>query len=265
MSTILFFKISPRVDYLNFLIKIPSMHIFLSDAHIRSDESLRARNLIKFLNQYESKIENLFILGDLFEFWFEYNIVFPKGYFKTLATLYNLVQKGKKVHYILGNHEVLIGNFLRSFGFIVYEREAKITLEGKKFFIAHGHKLDTRLWTMVWGAILTSKLNHRLYQLIHPDFGVYLAQAIAYLSRKQRRSPKLIELLEEFALEKFKEFDIVILAHSHIPLMKVFEKNKVYINTGDWIENFSYIKIEKGRVSLNYYGNDTKTQILTLV
>ncbi|MEO0182576.1 MAG: UDP-2,3-diacylglucosamine diphosphatase, partial [candidate division WOR-3 bacterium] len=79
------------------------MHIFLSDAHIRKDDSPRAKLLIKFLNEIKDEIENLFILGDMFEFWFEYNIAIPKDYFKVLATFYHLNLKGVKLHYILGN------------------------------------------------------------------------------------------------------------------------------------------------------------------
>lgn len=240
------------------------MHIFLSDAHIRNDEDKRAKFLIKFLNEYEEKIENLYILGDLFEFWFEYDVVIPKGYFKTLATLYNLIKKGKGVTYIMGNHEVLIGKFLKTFGFIVYEDEAVINLGRKKLLLAHGHRIDKRNWTRIWEVLLTSKFNHQLYRLIHPDIGVCLAQGIAFFSRKQRRSSKLVHMLETFAIKKLHDFDIVILAHSHIPMIKKYDKNKYYINTGDWVDNFSYVIMEEDKISLNYYNQSKKNQVLTL-
>jgi len=228
------------------------MHIFISDAHIRTDESPRAQMLIRFLNDIKSEVTDLYILGDLFEFWFEYNIVFPKDYFKTLATLYNLIQNKKSVHYILGNHEVTIGNFLRNFGFTVHSGDTILNIDGKCVFLAHGNKIDKRLWTAIWEGLLTSRLNHSLYSLIHPDIGVFLAQGIAYLSRKQRRSPNLIKMLERYALKKLNNVDIVILAHSHIPVFKKYE-NKYYINTGDWIQHFSYATIGNGKVALNYY------------
>lgn len=229
------------------------MHVFISDAHIRTDNSPRGKVLIKFLNEIKSKISDLYILGDLFEFWFEYNIVFPKDYFKTLAALYNLIQDGKRVHYVLGNHEVMIGNFLKNFGFIVHPSGTTLNVDCKKVFLAHGNKIDKRLWTTIWQGLLTSKLNHALYSLIHPDIGVFLAQGIAYLSRKQRRSPNLISMLENYALKKLNEVDIVMLAHSHIPVFKKFVDNKYYINTGDWIDHFSYAVIDNGEVALNYY------------
>jgi len=229
------------------------MHVFISDAHIRRDNSPRGIKLLKFLNEIKPKLTSLYVLGDMFEFWFEYNIVFPKYYFKTLATLYNLIQEGKPVHYVLGNHEVMIGDFLQNFGFTVHNRETIVEIDGKKILLAHGHDIDKRLWTRIWQQLLTSKLNHALYSMLHPDIGVFLAQGIAYLSRKQRRSPNLVSTLENYALEKLKEADIVILAHSHIPVFKKYEADKYYVNTGDWIEHFSYAMMSHGKISLNYY------------
>ncbi len=229
------------------------MHIFLSDAHIRKDDSYRAKLLIKFLNEIKNELENIFVVGDMFEFWFEYNISIPKDYFKVLATFYNLHEQGKKLYYILGNHEVVIGDFLQKIGFTIHRNEMVIELDRKKIFIAHGNKIDRRFWTVLWENILTSKLNHKLYSIVHPDIGVFLAQGIAHLSRQQPRSQQLNNMLERYAQEKLKNFDVVILAHSHIPIIKKYSDNKYYINTGDWVNNFSYVKLENGEISLNYY------------
>jgi len=230
------------------------MHIFVSDAHIRKDDSYRARVFRKFLHDFGPNIETLFILGDLFEFWFEYRIVFPKDYFKILALLYNLTQNGVKVHYILGNHEVMTGSLLTDFGLKVHRDFTIQQIENKRVFIAHGHKVDRRLWTTAWELLLTSRLNHRLYELLHPDIGVFLAQGIAYLSRKQRRSPHRASiLLERFAEQKLKEVDVVILAHSHVPRFREYNHHKYYINTGNWVQDFSYGLVHNGRVALEYY------------
>ena len=229
------------------------MYIFISDAHIRTDTSYRAQLFMRFLREKRHDLAGLFILGDLFEFWFEYNIVFPKDYFKTLALLYNMIDQGIDVHYILGNHEVMIGQFLRDFGFTVHDKQARLSLLGKKVFLAHGHMLDRRLWTILWQKLLTSRTNHALYRLIHPDIGVFLAQGIAYLSRRQRRSPQAIALLERYAREQLRESDIVVLAHSHVPVLKHFGNGKYYVNTGDWLEHFSYATLDKDGVRLQYY------------
>jgi UDP-2,3-diacylglucosamine hydrolase len=230
------------------------MHVFVSDAHIRKDDSYRARVFRKFLHDIGPEMDTLYILGDLFEFWFEYRIVFPKDYFKTLALLYNLTQHGVTVHYILGNHEVMTGSLLTNFGFHVHRDFTEQKIDGKRVFVAHGHKVDRRLWTTAWELLLTSSLNHRLYELIHPDIGVFLAQGIAYLSRKQRRSPhRASMLLERFAKHKLKDVDIVVLAHSHVPVFRTYDDHKYYINTGNWVTDFTYGVIDNGRVALEYY------------
>lgn len=230
------------------------MHVFVSDAHIRKDDSYRARVFARFLQEVGTDIKHLYILGDLFEFWFEYNIVFPKDYFKTLAMLYNLTKKGTTIHYILGNHEVMTGSLLKNFGFNIYRNSTTQKIDGKRVFLAHGHKVDRRLWTTTWEWFLTSEINHKLYGFLHPDIGVFLAQGIAYLSRKQRRSPSRASvLLENFARTKFEEVDVVVLAHSHIPMFRAYDNNKYYINTGDWIKHFSYGIIDRDRITLKYY------------
>ena len=230
------------------------MHIFVSDAHIRKDNSFRARVFRRFLQEIGPGIENLYILGDLFEFWFEYRIVFPKDYFKTLALLYNLIQNGVTVHYILGNHEVMTGSLLTDFGFQIYRDSTIQHIDGKQVFLAHGHKVDRRLWTTAWELLLTSDFNHKLYELVHPDIGVFLAQGIAYLSRKQRRSPyRASALLERFAKDTLNDVDCVVLAHTHVPAFKRYPDNKFYINTGNWVTDFSYGVMDNGRISLKYY------------
>ncbi len=229
------------------------MHVFISDAHIRSERSARANILNRFLREMYGRIDSLYILGDLFEFWFEYNIVFPKDYFKTLATLYNYIQRGKQVHYILGNHEVMTGSLLKNFGFIIHRQDATLEIYGRRVYLAHGNKIDRRAWTTIWARLLNSKLNHTLYRLIHPDIGVFLAQGIAYLSRRQRRNPRSVKQLERFAREKLENVDVVVLAHSHIPACRQFNEHKYYLNTGDWINHFSYGLIDRDRIGIEYY------------
>jgi UDP-2,3-diacylglucosamine hydrolase len=229
------------------------MHIFISDAHIRTDKSYRSQMLVRFLHEFRSRLTDLYILGDLFEFWFEYNLVFPKDYFMPLATLYNLIEDGKRVHYILGNHEVTIGHFLNNFGFTVHPDPTVLEINGMRVLLEHGNKIDKRLWTSFWESLLTSKLNHALYRLLHPDLGIFLAQGIAHLSRKQHRSERLENMLESYALRRLHDVDAVILGHSHHPIFKKFPGNKYYINTGDWVKHFSYAIIDGNGVALNYY------------
>lgn len=231
------------------------MHLFVSDAHIRTDRSDRARRFIRFLGEMKNGITDLYILGDLFEFWFEYNIVVPKRYFRVLVALHELAREGKTLHYLLGNHEVMIGDFLLDLGFRLYRKETRLVIDGRRVLIDHGHRVDQRIWSAFWSGIMGSPVNRALYRLLHPDAGIFLAQAIAHLSRRQKRRPAIRSMLENYARRRLREpdIDIVMLAHCHQPVVQEISPGKFYVNTGDWINHFSYAVIDQGRIRLEYY------------
>jgi UDP-2,3-diacylglucosamine hydrolase len=210
--------------------------------------------LVNFLDEMRSSLTDLYILGDLFEIWFEYDLVFTKGYFSILAALHSILQEGKSIHYVLGNHEITVNGFLHDFGITVHRGPSVFQVDGWRVLLAHGHRVDKRTWTTMWDALMTSKINQALYRLIHPDIGITLAQRIAFLSRKQRPSNRLSGMLEAYARRQLRDVDIVILGHSHIPEYNAYPGNKYYINAGDWVRNFSYVVIDEDRVSLEYYG-----------
>lgn len=233
------------------------VHIFISDAHIRTDQSHRGRLLVRFLREMGRDLTHLYILGDLFEFWFEYRRVFPRDYFTLLATLHAMIQDGKNVHYIMGNHEVTRGRFLAGLGFQVHGGSAIFELHGRRVLVEHGHKIDRRPWTVLWEDLLTSGINHALYRLLHPDPGILLAQKIAHLSRKQHPSARLESMLEDYALGRLREgVDIVILGHSHTPVFRQLPDDKYYINAGDWVNHYSYVTIDRRGPALRYYRPD---------
>lgn len=231
------------------------MHFFVSDAHIRTDQSERAQNFIRFLSEKKKEFTDLYILGDLFEFWFEYGVVVPKNYFRVLATLHNLIQEDKRVHYFLGNHEVMIGKFLTNLGFRLYTEETRLVIDGRRILIGHGHRVDHRLWSSFWSGLMNSPMNRLLYRFLHPDFGVFLAQIIAHQSRRQKRSSSIQCMLESYARHRLKEpeLDIVMLAHSHQPVIQEPLPGKFYVNTGDWVSHFSYAVMDQGKIKLEYY------------
>ena len=229
------------------------MHVFISDAHIRTDNSERCRMLLRFLDEMRPHLTDLYILGDLFEIWFEYSLVFPKAYFRPLAAFHNILNDGKKIHYVLGNHEIAIGNFLSNFGFIVHRGPTVFDIDGRRVLLAHGNTIDKRLWTSFWENLLTSRLNHMLFRLLHPDLGISLAQSIARFSRRQPPSKRLMGMLENYAMRRLNDVDIVILAHSHSPVFKKILPNKYYINAGDWVTHFSYVTIDGDKISLKYF------------
>ncbi|KPK68953.1 hypothetical protein AMJ87_11160 [candidate division WOR_3 bacterium SM23_60] len=229
------------------------MHIFVSDAHIRKDRDRSARMLSQFLHDMAPHMSQLYIVGDLFEFWFEYKSVPPKRYHKTLAKLCGIIQDGIPIHYLLGNHEVMVGSYLKNVGFTVHEQPTAFTIHGKRVLVAHGDKIDRRAWSTLWEYLLTSKINRSLYQLFPPDIGILIAQSVAALSRKRPFSADVSQSLEQYARSQLRVNDVVILGHSHIPAFAELIDRKYYINLGDWIGHFTYAAIDKEKVVLERY------------
>ncbi len=231
------------------------MHIFFGDAHFgnryskREDE--RIRRFIKFLNRLDRRVHEIFIIGDLFEFWFEYRSVIPKHYYPVLKGLSQLVDRGIKVNYFLGNHEFGDGGFLTTLGINVYFGESIFNLAGMKVLVGHGDSADDAFATRFMNFLFRSRFNQFLYRLIHPDLGIALAKCIARGSREKSKMHDSSCKLEDYAYDKLKEkdIDIVVFGHSHIPALKSYNK-KYYLNVGDLLEHFTFGLIDRGKISL---------------
>jgi UDP-2,3-diacylglucosamine hydrolase len=221
---------------------------FISDAHFGSEkEEKEKKKKEKFKNFLELNLKRndyLFILGDLFDFWFEYRYLIPKDCFQILTILYNLVQRGVKVIFVGGNHDFWEnGFFKKELGIEFYRESLTVNLFSKKFYLHHGDgfiKKDKGY--LILRSILRNKFNIWLYKLIHPDLSVFLAKYFSNKSRinTQKKKNSLFEEYFKFAHKKFEEgVDYVIMGHTHIPIIEKFG-NKYFVNIGDWIENFTY-------------------------
>jgi UDP-2,3-diacylglucosamine hydrolase len=221
---------------------------FFSDVHLgmHNDRSERHREnkLLKFLDHVGLDGERLFILGDLFDFWFEYRSVIPRGYMRILSALEQLNELGKELHYIAGNHDFWMRDFLtRELKIQVHFEPLEYTIAGKQFYLNHGDGLakdDTgyRLLKRVF----RNRFNIFMYSLIHPDLGIPLAKWVSHISRSHTAQEGVPDDsdYQAVAMKKFQEgFDVVMFGHLHYPIHQMYgEKN--YINLGDWIDYFTY-------------------------
>ncbi len=223
-------------------------YLFISDIHLglqsKEIEDKKERLLVKFLNFAKDNCDELFIVGDLFDYWFEYKRVYQKGFFRTLTTLQDLTENGIKVHYFIGNHDFFHKDFFeKEIGVILYHQGREFILNGKKFFIGHGDGLvKNDLGYNILKMILRNKFIQFLYGLIHPDLGVRLARFTSKYSRDYTTKKDYGEEdgLFEAARKKIDEGnEIVIFGHLH---KKCFEKykNGDYINLGSWIDSPCY-------------------------
>ena len=231
---------------------------FISDLHFglldNTSEKLREREFVEFLNFSVGKIDKLFILGDLFDYWFEYKRVVQKGYFRTFTALQNLVESGIEVHYFIGNHDFMHRDFFeKEIGVVLHEKELQIELNGKKFFLGHGDGLvENDLGYKILKSILRNKFIQKLYSIFHPDFGIWLASSSSKKSRDYttEKSYGKVDGLFESAKKKIDVgFDYVLFGHSHIRREESY-KNGKYLNLGTWLSKPCYAKFENDEIEI---------------
>lgn len=235
---------------------------FISDIHLKLNRKTETENrknrIVNFLKSLPEDTEEVILLGDIFDFWYEWYFVVPAFHFGLFYELRRLIDRGVKITYLSGNHDFYLGDYLKKeIGINCVKDELESEYGGKKFWIYHGDGIAAsdggyRLLKK----ILRSKISNFLFRtFIPPDLGVLIAEFTSGTSRKYRNSNKLKLKKGEyvsFAEEKIKAgYDFVILGHRHYPEIVKAGKG-VYVNTGDWMKHFSYavfdgndIKIEK--------------------
>ena len=224
------------------------VYFFISDIHLglqdKATEAEKEKKLIKFLKFAQTNCDELFIVGDLFDYWFEYKKVYQKGYYRTLTAIKDLSESNIKIHYFIGNHDFLHRDFFeKEFGAVMYHDALATELNGKKFFIAHGDGMvsnDTGYNILKW--ILRNRFFQALYSLLHPDWGIALASRTSKSSREytDKKNYGEVDGLFEAAKKKIDEgFDYVIFGHLHKRIWETY-KNGNYINLGSWLDKPCY-------------------------
>ncbi|MDL2227295.1 UDP-2,3-diacylglucosamine diphosphatase [Bacteroidales bacterium OttesenSCG-928-K03] len=247
-------------------------YYFLSDFHlgIPDNKSSREREiiLINWFNEVKTDAKEIYILGDIFDFWFEYSKVVPKGYVRFLAKLAELIESGVKIHVFHGNHDLWEFKYLRDEIGVIYHRKPEtIECNGKKIHLAHGDGLgpDDIFYKLLL-RIFEGKFNQFLFKWIHPDLGIRFALSLSnkhrYIKRHERGKDIQInldnELLYKYALEKNKdntEIDYFIFGHRHIPIIADIPDSKAkFALLGDWMTHYTYCIVdESGNLTLNKF------------
>lgn len=236
-----------------------ALYLF-SDAHMGAlddpDEQVKLDQIRRLLDLVKTDGDRLVILGDLFDFWFEYQQAVPKDHHRLLFMLHDLVERGIKVDYVAGNHDFWVGDFFETqVGIKVHPKELEFAYEGHRLHLIHGDGLAPadRGYRLL-KRILRNRFNIWLYRKLTPDWGIPLAKWVSGGSRKYTygRNDKFAIDYRQYAINKMKEgFDIVVLGHLHIPVEERFPDG-IYINSGDFIRHFSYVKIDADGAKLNF-------------
>ena len=242
---------------------------FSSDNHLgaptKEKSFPREKKFVKWLDEIKHDAAAIFLLGDLFDFWFEYKTVVPRGFTRVLGKLAEITDSGIPVYYFVGNHDLWMnGYFEEELNIPVYHKPQEYTFNDKTFFIGHGDGLgpgDKGYKRMK--KVFTNPLAKWFYRWLHPDWGVKLAQ---HLSVKNKiisgdEDVKFLgeenEWLVQYCKRKVEEKhrDYFVFGHRHLPLEIEVGENSKYINLGDWITYYTYGVFDGEKMELKTYDN----------
>jgi len=227
---------------------------FASDNHLGAPtiekSAPRERAFVQWLDHIKHDAAALFLLGDLFDFWFEYKTVVPKGFVRVLGKLAELADAGIPIHFFVGNHDLWMLDYLeKEIGMKVYREPKEFTFNDKLFFIGHGDGLgpnDKGYKRMK--KVFTNSFFQWCFRWLHPDIGMRLGHYFSVKNKLISGEEDAVFLGEEnewlalYAKRKHQEKprDYFVFGHRHIPLDLAVEGTAGYINLGDWINHYTY-------------------------
>lgn len=240
------------------------MIIFASDFHLGAPDfasSLeRERKIVLWLEQEGRDAEQIFLVGDLFDYWFEYRSFVPKYHVRFLGALAKLSDAGKKIHIFSGNHDVwMFDYFEKELNAIVHHQPFILESEKKKLYIAHGDGLGPgdAGYKFIKG-VFRNPVCQWMYKRIHPDTGYRLATFFSNSSRNAQEESHQKYLgdenewlyLHSQKILQTQHIDYFIYGHRHLPISRKVGPSSVFINLGDWIRHFSWAKFNDGEIEL---------------
>lgn len=245
------------------------MIYFISDAHLGSqivnEPRKHEQKLVQWLETIKHDAKVIYMVGDMFDFWFEYKTVVPKGFVRFLGKTAELIDSGIEVHFFTGNHDIWTFGYLeKEIGMIVHKTPMQLNLFGKKFFIAHGDGLqmegDTKF--LLLRKVFHSSFAQKLFGYIPPRIG----QSFGYSWSRNNRTKTIKvyknkyegeenEYLVRFAKDYIQKADIdfFIFGHRHIDLDLELKNGSRVVILGDFINIFSYAKYDGDNFSLEYF------------
>jgi UDP-2,3-diacylglucosamine hydrolase len=242
---------------------------FLSDFHLGAPSNekslIREKKIIQFLDEIQSTAAAVFIVGDLFDFWYEYRKVVPKGYVRILGKLAQLTDSGIPIHFFVGNHDMWMKDyFQKELNIPVYFEPKDFEFNGKKFHIGHGDGLGPgdHGYKML-KKIFRNPVCQWVFGILPPYIGMGIANYMSRRSRAQTGATEeqflgedkewLIIYCKEVLQKRF--YDFFVFGHRHLPINHRLTEKSLYINLGDWIRYFTYAEFDGINLELKTYNN----------
>lgn len=237
---------------------------FASDFHLgvpSYESSLRReKKVVRWLESIRSDAEEIYLVGDVFDFWFEYKTAVPKGFVRLLGKIAEITDSGIPIHFFTGNHDMWTFDYLeKECGVKVYRQPIEIEYNDKKFFIGHGDGLGPGETSYkILKAIFASKLCQWSFARLHPNLGIGIANLWSRKSRISNAGYDEIfhgeekEILVSFCKNELKKshFDYFIFGHRHLVLDITVGENSRYINLGEWVTKPTYAEFDGKELKL---------------
>lgn len=240
---------------------------FASDFHLGipdlATSIARERRICSWLDEIKTDAAKLYLVGDLFDTWFEYKNVIPKGHTRFLGKLAELSDNGLAIEAFTGNHDLwMLGYFEKELGIPVHHGPVQFQANGKKFFVAHGDGLGPGdHGYKLLKKVLRSPVSQWIYRRLHPDTGVGMASWFSQLGPKHTDGPikeflgAEKEWLVQFCMETLNKehYDYFIFGHRHIAVEYRLPQDSLYVNLGDWLRFDSYAEFDGRELKLKFY------------
>lgn len=241
---------------------------FVSDTHFKYErtsagEGAKRESFIDFLSRIRGA-SRLYLLGDIFDFWFEYRSVIPRYYHEILEALDALRKSGTEIYLAGGNHDFWLGSYLsETLGFKLLPTSATHELQGRKITMTHGdHLLPGDLAYKALKALIRSGAAIAAARAVHPDILFAFARRFSWTSKKitEKQTERAAKILLSRAPGAYfgTGNDVFVTGHVHYPCLERFG-DKIFVILGDWEKHCSYLELMNGELSLRFYRPDGKT------
>lgn len=257
---------------------------FASDVHLGAaiikDNRLHEQLFVSWLDEVRKDADRVYLLGDIFDYWFEYKTVAPRGFVRCLGKLCELTDSGIEVHFFTGNHDVWIFDYLPAeCGIIVHRHDEKIVIDNTTLYVGHGDEVGKydRRYMMLKG-FFNSRVAQFCYSLLHPDLAGWIATTWSRQSRKAHQTKRSHQKFKSFMgvereyqlkmskdiLASGEKIDYFVFGHRHIVLDHELNTQSRLLIIGDWLWNYSYAVYHDGQIEIKRYQKalDHKAELL---
>ena len=239
---------------------------FSSDYHLgvpNSSESLkREKKIVRWLEMAQKDAQEIFLMGDIFDFWFEYKHAIPKGFVRLQGKIAEITDSGIPVHFFIGNHDMwMFDYFEKELGVIMHRKHGPREIGEKKFFLGHGDGLGPgdNGYKFI-KKVFANKFSQWCFARIHPNLGIGMANYWSRRSRSKNKEPQKFlgadkEWLITYCNKKLEDnhYDYFIFGHRHWPIEHQLQNGSFYINLGDWLHHCTYAVFDGEKVELKKF------------